>query len=206
MNELIWNDNQNQNVNKKSNTGLFLIGLTGGVAVALSVISVSFVKPALRKICLPYVPATTQQVENVFNGLQSQSGTLIDLGSGDGRLVLAAAKKGFTACGVELNTWLVLYSKISAYIQGLSSKAIFYQQDLWNINLNKYDNVILFGVEQMMPQIEQKFIAELKDNCTIVVCRFPLPTMTPIKIIGNGVDKVWIYKPLSNYNNKIYYK
>ncbi|KAK0177373.1 hypothetical protein PV328_001435 [Microctonus aethiopoides] len=203
MNELTWNDNQNKNVNKTSNTGLFLIGLTGGVAVALSVISVSFVKPALRKICLPYVPATTQQVQNVFNGLQSQSGTLIDLGSGDGRLVLAAAKKGFTACGVELNTWLVLYSKISAYIQGLSSKAIFHQKDLWNINLNKYDNVILFGVEQMMPQIEQKFIAELKHDCTIVVCRFPLPTMTPIKIIGHGVDKVWIYKPLSNYNNKI---
>lgn len=46
-----------------------------------------FVTPALRRIVLPYVPATTQQVENIFLGLKGRSGTLIDLGSGDGRIV-----------------------------------------------------------------------------------------------------------------------
>lgn len=46
-----------------------------------------------------------------------------------------------------------------------------------------------------MSEIEEKFLAQLKSDCNIVVCRFPLPNMTPIKTIGCGVDTVWIYKP-----------
>jgi hypothetical protein len=53
----------------------------------LSAICVPFVTPALRRICLPYVPATLDQVQNVLKGLEGRSGTLVDLGSGDGRIV-----------------------------------------------------------------------------------------------------------------------
>ena len=59
----------------------------GGIGAALSVICVPFVSPALRRVCLPYVPATTAQVENVLAALQGRAGSLIDIGSGDGRLV-----------------------------------------------------------------------------------------------------------------------
>ena len=64
----------------------------GGSAIALSLICLPFVTPALRKVCLPYVPATTAQVENVMTALlknpQSRNlGKLIDIGSGDGRIV-----------------------------------------------------------------------------------------------------------------------
>lgn len=47
-----------------------------------------------------------------------------------------------------------------------------------------------------MQEIESKFITELKKDCTIVVCRFPLPNLVPVKTIGHGVDRVWVYKPL----------
>lgn len=40
-----------------------------------------------------------------------RSETLVDLGSGDGRIVIEAAKKGYSAVGYELNYWLVLYSR-----------------------------------------------------------------------------------------------
>lgn len=53
----------------------------------LSAICMPFVSPALRRVCLPYVPATTSQVENIFRGLAGRKGNLIDLGSGDGRIV-----------------------------------------------------------------------------------------------------------------------
>lgn len=61
--------------------------VTGGAAVALTVVCAPFVSPALRRICLPYVPATPSQIENVFNALKGRSGNLVDLGSGDGRIV-----------------------------------------------------------------------------------------------------------------------
>ncbi|XP_015112761.1 protein N-lysine methyltransferase FAM173B [Diachasma alloeum] len=177
-----------------SRTGIFLISLTGGIGVALSVICIPFVSPALRRICLPYVPATSQQVENVLQALRGRTGRLIDLGSGDGRLVFAAASNGFQACGVELNPWLVMYSRLSAYFQGLSPKTEFHRRDLLKFDLSSYDNVIIFGVPQMMEEIERKFIAELKNDSAIIACRFPLPNLKPIQTIGQGVDTVWIYE------------
>lgn len=65
---------------------LFL-SFTGGAALALSVICLPFVSPALRRVCLPYVPATNSQIENVLKALKGRSGRIVDLGSGDGRIV-----------------------------------------------------------------------------------------------------------------------
>ena len=43
--------------------------------------------------------------------LKGRQGPIVDLGSGDGRIVIEAAKRGIPAEGVELNPWLVLYSR-----------------------------------------------------------------------------------------------
>jgi hypothetical protein len=64
--------------------------------------------------------------------------------------VLAAAKNGFVAEGVELNPWLVAYSKLQAFRLGLSSCARFYCQDLWKVRLQPYHNVVVFGVQEMV--------------------------------------------------------
>ena len=64
--------------------------------------------------------------------------------------VIAAAKAGFEADGVELNPWLVGFSKICALFKGVSTKTTFFRKDLWKFNLEKYNNVVIFGVEQMV--------------------------------------------------------
>ncbi|XP_030754508.1 ATP synthase subunit C lysine N-methyltransferase [Sitophilus oryzae] len=177
-------------------TGKILVGITGGVALGLTVICAPFVSPALRKYCLPYIPATNEQVSNIFKALKGFSkGSLLDLGSGDGRIVIEAAKKGFEAHGVELNPWLVLYSKIKAFKSGLSSKnSKFIKADLWKYNISNYDVIVIFGVDQMMKDLEKKFNDECKPTCNILACRFPLPNMTPIKTVGCGIDTVWLYQ------------
>ncbi|XP_024879571.1 protein FAM173B [Temnothorax curvispinosus] len=179
---------------KSSKIGLFFIAATGGIATAISVVCFPFLSPAFRKICLPYVPATRQQIKNVIRALNGRSGSLIDLGSGDGRIVLAAAKRGFKAHGIELNTWLVWYSRLQALINGLSSETAFLKQDLWKHHLGNYDNVVIFGVDQMMGDIEKKFNTELRRDSLVIACRFPLPNTRPVVTIGHGVDTVWVYK------------
>lgn len=79
---------------KKTSTSIFgkvVLGVTGAVAIGLVAITTPFLTPALRKICLPYVPATEQQIINVLKmcrPLQGRTGqSLVDLGSGDGRVV-----------------------------------------------------------------------------------------------------------------------
>lgn len=176
-----------------STTGKILVGVTGGMAVGLTVICAPFISPALRKFCLPYIPATNDQLSNVLSALKGRSGTLLDLGSGDGRIVLESAKNNFVSHGVELNPWLVLYSKVSAVKNGFGASTKFFRKDLWKYNVSKYDNIVIFGVEQMMADLEKKFLNECKPECHIVACRFPLPNMTPVKTYGHGVDTVWVY-------------
>ncbi|XP_064409340.1 ATP synthase subunit C lysine N-methyltransferase isoform X3 [Latimeria chalumnae] len=106
---------------KKKRWGLIVTGAVGGALVALYAVAVPFVTPALRKICLPFVPATSAQVENVLKMLQSRTGSVVDIGSGDGRIVIAAAKQGFQAVGYELNPWLVWYSRYKAWREGVRS-------------------------------------------------------------------------------------
>ncbi|KAG8328592.1 hypothetical protein J6590_106597, partial [Homalodisca vitripennis] len=57
-----------------------------GAAIALTVVCAPFVSPALRRVCLPYVPATSTQIDNVLHALKGRKGNLLDLGSGDGRI------------------------------------------------------------------------------------------------------------------------
>lgn len=75
---------------KLSKLGKVILGVTGAAGVGLVLITTPFVTPAMRKICLPYVPATEKQIANILRMAQASKGqrsTLVDLGSGDGRVV-----------------------------------------------------------------------------------------------------------------------
>lgn len=68
------------------------IGITvgwtiGGVGFGLMALILPFVTPALRRYVLPYVPATPVQVDTVVGFLRGRRGKVVDLGSGDGRVV-----------------------------------------------------------------------------------------------------------------------
>ena len=72
---------------KLTRTGKILLGVSAASFVTVFAVTTPFLLPALRKFCLPYVPATTQQVDSVMRMLCERSGKVIDLGSGDGRIV-----------------------------------------------------------------------------------------------------------------------
>ena len=61
--------------------------ITAGACFGLFAVTIPFVIPALRKHCLPYVPATPLQIRIVLSQLKGRPGKVIDLGSGDGRMV-----------------------------------------------------------------------------------------------------------------------
>lgn len=72
---------------RRSSWGLLAAAGLGGTLVALHAVATPFVTPALRKVCLPFVPATAAQIQNVLKMLENRSGSLVDIGSGDGRIV-----------------------------------------------------------------------------------------------------------------------
>ncbi|XP_065579665.1 ATP synthase subunit C lysine N-methyltransferase-like isoform X2 [Artemia franciscana] len=193
-NQLGLKEEDINSIQKINSRGLILAACFGGAALGISFVCIPFVLPGFRKYCLPYVPASNEQVTNVLKGLKfcDRSKRLLDIGSGDGRIVIAAAREGFNSDGIELNTVLVYYSRYSALKNGL--KARFFKRDLWKFDCSPYGNIVIFGVEQMMAPLEEKFTRELVRGTKIIACRFPLPNLTPIHTIGSGIDAVWLYE------------
>ena len=87
-----------RNTSAKSRFGLVALGVTGTIVAGLFVGTLPFLTPALRRICLPYVPATNTQIQNILQMCKGRSGHLVDLGSGDGRVVRDIPT--FQGCGV----------------------------------------------------------------------------------------------------------
>ncbi|ESN92699.1 hypothetical protein HELRODRAFT_135380, partial [Helobdella robusta] len=179
--------------------GKTLLGVTGISFGLLCAATTPFLLPAFRRICLPYVPATEVQMKNIFQALSGRKGNLIDLGSGDGRIVIEAARQGFVAVGVELNPWLVAYSKFRSYLAGTSKNTKFKTSNLFKESLSKYDNIVIFGVDSLMEPLGNKLKAEVTEDSLIIACRFPFHNDNNVSkkyhsVIGNGIDTVWTYK------------
>lgn len=59
----------------------------GGIGAGIMLLVLPFVTPAFRRFALPYVPATPAQLERVVSYVRGRRGKVVDLGSGDGRVV-----------------------------------------------------------------------------------------------------------------------
>ncbi|KAM6424110.1 adenine nucleotide translocase lysine N-methyltransferase-like [Liasis olivaceus] len=149
-----------------------------------------------RKVSLqvPYVPSSAKQVHNMMSLLKGRSGKLVDLGSGDGRIVLEAHKQGFRpVIGYELNPWLLKLSHFHAWRAGCYGKVLYRQQDLWKADLSDCSNVTVFLAPSVVPQLEKKLLSELPDEACVVAARFPFLRWTPSKVVGESLEKAWAY-------------
>ncbi|XP_067407191.1 adenine nucleotide translocase lysine N-methyltransferase isoform X4 [Emydura macquarii macquarii] len=161
--------------------GWGLVQLAAGTGFAAYVVWAAVLMPGFRRVPLrlqvPYVPSSAKQVENVMSLLKGRSGKMVDLGSGDGRIVLEAYKRGFSpAVGYELNPWLLRLSNYRAWRAGCYGKVFYQQQDLWKL-----------------PQLATKLLAELPDEARVVSGRVPFPTWMPTTIVGEGLNRSWAY-------------
>ena len=98
---------------------------------------------------------------------------VMDLGSGDGRTVIAAAKLGARAMGVEYNPDMVELSKQNAVAAGVADKATFVKADLFETDLSKATVITMF----LLPQINLKLrpkILDLKPGTRIVSNSFTM--------------------------------
>ena len=84
---------------------------------------------------------------------------LIDLGSGDGRTVITAAKRGSRALGIEYNPKMVELSKYNAAREGVSDKASFTQADLFKSDFSRANVITMF----LLPDINIKLRPKILD-------------------------------------------
>ena len=103
---------------------------------------------------------------------------LFDLGSGDGRTVIAAAKRGATSTGVEFNPQMVALSKRIAERSGVGSKARFVQGDFFKTDFSKATVLTLFLMTDLNMKLRPT-ILDLKPGTRVVSNTFLMGDWTP---------------------------
>ncbi len=117
----------------------------------------------------PFEPSRKKVLKQILDLANVKKGKrIVDLGSGDGRIVIAFAKKGTLAVGYEINPWLVLYSRRQIKKQGLKNRAKIYWRSFWNISLKDFDVVVTFQIGYIMNRLQKKLKKELKKGARVI--------------------------------------
>ena len=121
-----------------------------------------------------WVPTPQPLVEKMLDMAKvTPKDFVVDLGSGDGRTVITAAKRGATALGIEYNPLMVTLSRKNAADAGVSAKATFQEGDLFETDFSKADVVTMF----LLPSINMKLrptILNMKPGTRIVTNSFTM--------------------------------
>jgi precorrin-6B methylase 2 len=119
-----------------------------------------------------WVPSPETTVERMLDVAKvTPQDYVIDLGSGDGRNVIAAAKRGARAHGVEYNTDMVELSRRNAVTAGVAERATFAQGDMYEADFSKATVLALFLLPDNLAKLSPKF-ANLTPGTRIVANTF----------------------------------
>jgi SAM-dependent methyltransferase len=126
-----------------------------------------------------WVPTPPELVEKMLDMAKvTPNDYVIDLGSGDGRNVIAAAKRGARARGVEFNPEMVSLSERLAKEAGVSERATFVQGDMFEADFGDATVLALFLLPDNLRRLEPK-IRALKPGTRIVLNTFGIPGWEP---------------------------
>lgn len=123
-----------------------------------------------KELDTPYVPTPQPVVDRMLGLAKVRSGDmLIDLGSGDGRMVITAATKyGARGFGVEIDPRLVQRSNEAAAKAGVAGRVKFLQQDLFKTDFHEADVLTLYLLPDVNLALRPKILAELKPGARVV--------------------------------------
>src|SRR5215813_3837250 len=112
---------------------------------------------------------------------------LMDLGSGDGRTVITAAKRGATALGIEYNPDMVALSRRNAEKAGVAGKATLQEADIFKTDLSKATVITLFLLTDLNIKLRPTILA-LKPGTRIVSNTFRMGEWEPDQTVELGCD------------------
>ena len=127
----------------------------------------------------PYVPTMRRQVETAFDLLELAPGQrLIELGCGDGKLLIAAAQRGIRVTGYELNPILVAvcWLRTRRYRKLVRIR----MADFWRADWPQADAVFGFILPKLMPKLDRKIVTEKRMPLKVASFAFEIPGREPV--------------------------
>jgi len=162
------------------------------VLILLIAILVSAAFALASFVGAPYVPILRRDSEALLGLAGLQPGqTLIDLGSGDGRLLRAAAARGIHCVGYEINPIMVLISKVVCwrYRRLITIRLA----DFWKADLPPADVIYVFLLPKYMTKLDHHLTSQVHQPTRLISYAFEIPGRPTVA--GNNNTFVYEYAP-----------
>src|SRR5438034_3110441 len=139
----------------------------------------------------PYVPSPQSVVSDMLRYADvGANDFLIDLGSGDGRIVLTAAKVfGARGFGVEIKEDLVKRANEAAQKEGLADRVKFIKADLFKTDISQASIITMYLLPDTVNMLKDKLLTELKPGTRIVSHDYPLTGWIPEKYVQMDLEE-----------------
>ncbi|MGH7826235.1 MAG: class I SAM-dependent methyltransferase [Candidatus Binatia bacterium] len=145
-----------------------------------------------EKKIVPFVPTPQEVVDKMIELAGVKKGdTVYDLGSGDGRIVITAAKKGARAVGFEIDPDLVKESRENIKKAGVQQRAEIRHQDILTVDLSPASVVTMYLLPDVNLKLKPKVLSQLKPGSRVVSHAFDMGDWKPDKV--ERVDGRTIY-------------
>ena len=169
---------------------LLIIGLTAAVLAAPSSAQIAPLKPPDVK----FVPSPDSVVEAMLKLARVTAADVVyDLGSGDGRIPIAAAKEyGARGVGIEIDPIRIREANDNLKKAGVGDRVRFVQQDLFEADIREATVVTLFLLTRLNQQLMPKLKRELRPGTRIVSHQFRMDDTWPPEA-SEDVDGLMIY-------------
>ncbi len=143
----------------------------------------------------PWVPTRKRDVDRFLGVAGITPGmVMVDLGCGDGQLVIAAAKAGAIARGYEISIFPYILARLRVIFSGTDHATILFR-DLWKVDLRDADLVYFFLMPDKIAALKEKFERELKPGAKVVAYVWPVKGWTPERLlIEPGLTNLYLYK------------
>ncbi|SRR5260221_4568066 len=135
----------------------------------------------------PFYPSSVKKLEQMVKDGDlkiPENSVFVDIGSGDGRIVLWAAKKGMKAEGIEFNPFLSLFSRMILFLNRASKKTIIHNKDFFKHNYSKYNMAYLYIFPEFMDKLKDKLFSEMPKGSLIITNTFKFNNLKPDEVKG----------------------
>src|SRR4026208_937565 len=135
-----------------------------------------------NKKIVPFVPSPQEVVDKMVELASVKKGDVVyDMGSGDGRIVIAAAKKGARAVGFEIDGDLVKQSRDNIRKAGVQELAEIRQQDILTVDLSAASVVTMYLLPDVNLKLKPNLLSQLKPGSRVVSHSFDMGDWKPDK-------------------------
>ena len=178
--------------------------LRTGIYLALCVLLATRAVMAQQHADVPYVQTPSNVVEAMLDiGRINADDFLIDLGSGDGRIVIAAAKQhGARGMGIELDPGLVSNANREAGRQGVNARATFVAANIFNADFSTATILTMYLLPKVNLELRPRILAQLRPGTRVVSHDFDMgrwkpdarrEVAVPNKSYGPPVSQVYLW-------------